>query len=106
MTETPFPAAERYTVSYSQLVRDALTELLGRARAVGRGKEFFQAAQQIATRLQIYPQFGEPIMDLPHTKGQIWIGTIGPLVVRYAVYEDRRLVMGGSPLMPLPNTGI
>ncbi len=45
-------------------------------------------------------------MDLPHSSGQIWHGTIGPLVVRYAIYEDRRLVMVGEPLKPLPNSGI
>lgn len=106
MTDVPGSAPERYKVSYSQLVRDSLAELLARAKDAGCGKEFLQAAKEIAELLQVYPQFGEPLMDLPHSSGQIWHGTIGPLVVRYAIYEDRRLVMVGEPLKPLPNSGI
>jgi hypothetical protein len=64
------------------------------------------AAKEIEARLRIYPQFGDPIIDLTHELGQIWIGTIGPLVVRYAIYEDRRLVMVVTPIMPLPNSGL
>ena len=80
--------------------------MLARAKAVGLGKEYLQAAKEMARRLEMYPQFGEPILDLTHESGQIWIGVVGPLVVRYAVYEDRRLVLVVVPIMPLPNSGL
>jgi hypothetical protein len=105
MTEPLLPAPDLYTVSYSQFVRDGLLDLLARARTAGRGKEFVEAARQINARLKIYPQFGEPLFDLPHTSGQIWLGSIGPLAIRYALYENRRLVMVAVPFMSLGGFG-
>jgi hypothetical protein len=75
-----------YQVSYSQYVLNDLRDLLMRARRVGRGQEFLAAARQIHERLRVFPQFGEPLMDLTHESGQIWHGIIGLLVVRYTIY--------------------
>jgi len=91
-----------YKVSYSQRVREELRALLERARDAGHGKEYLEAAKEIAMRLRLYPQFGEPIIDLTHEAARIWIGTVGPLVVRYAIYEDRRLVMVATPITTIP----
>ena len=43
--------------------------------------------------LHVYPQFGEPLMDLTQHSGQVYIGTVPPLMVRYAVLEEMRLVL-------------
>ena len=61
------------------------------------------AAREIAERLRIYPQFGEPISDLTYEKGTICVGAVGPLAVRYAIFEDLRLVMVVVPFMDLAN---
>lgn len=97
--------ATPYTVSYSQRVRDELRDLLLRAKAAGVGKEYLQAAKDMDARLKTYPQFGEPIIDL-HDSGKIWVGVVGPLVVRYAIHEERRLVMVAVPIVTLPNSGV
>jgi hypothetical protein len=93
------PPPEPYKVSYSRHVRDELRTLLERAKAAGHGKEYLEAAREIASRLRIYPQFGEPLLDLTYQRGTMWISTIGPLVVRYAIYEDRRVVVVATPIM-------
>ncbi len=105
MSNEPLPPPAPYKVSYPQHVRDELQRLLQRARTAGQGKVFLDAAREIDSRLRVYPQFGEPILDLTHESGKLWIGTIGPLVVRYAIYEDLRLVMVATPIMPLPEPG-
>jgi hypothetical protein len=94
-----------YTVVYSGLVRDRLRELLGRAIAAGRDAEFVAALSELNRRLHVYPQFGEPSVDLKHELGQIWRGTVPPLVVRYAILEERRIVFVAQPPALLPNSG-
>lgn len=105
MSSSEAPAPVPYKVSYSQRVRDDLRLLIERAQAAGRGKEHLDAAKEIAARLRIYPQFGDPLLDLTHETGKIWIATVWPLVVRYAIYEDLRLVMVATPIMELPKPG-
>jgi hypothetical protein len=61
--------------------------------------------KELERRLRIYPQFGEPERDLSQEAGQIYNGTVPPLVVGYAVFEDRRLVFVGSAPRLLPNAG-
>ena len=58
-------------------------------------------------RLGIYPQFGEPLMDLVREPGQIWIGIVRALTMRYAVYDDQRavVVMALPVLLRAPRTG-
>jgi len=63
-----------------------------------------EALESLDYRFQVYPQFGEPIIDLRVETGQILLGTAGMLVVRYAIYEERRLVVVTSPMV-LPNSG-
>ncbi len=105
MTEA-FGAPAPYQVSYSGLVRAAMRQLVARARLSGHAPEVIAAIKEIDRRLHIYPQFGEPKINLTYEPGQIWTGTVPPLVVRYAVYEERRLVIVSVPLAPLPGSGI
>jgi hypothetical protein len=102
----PADAPIPYRVVYSERVREELRELVARARASGLGPEVLAAVKEIDRRLRVYPQFGEPLVELTHEPGQVWVGAVGPLVVRYALYEERRLVMVAVPLAPMPGLGL
>jgi len=94
-----------YRVSYSERVRQELLSLADRAREGGYGPQFFAALRKIDRCLRIYPQFGDPLMDLTQSSGQIRVGVVPPLVMRYTVYEDLRLVIVAAlPGLP-PNHG-
>ena len=102
MNDPPIP----YHVSYSRRVRDEFVNLVGRARPVGLAAEVLAAAREIDRRLRIYPQFGDPLLDLSVEPAQLWIGVVPPLVVRYVLDEQRRLVLVVSPFQPLANLGL
>jgi hypothetical protein len=74
-------------------VRAALREFAATARAAGHSREAAAALKELDHRLHVYPQVGEPIMDLTQESGQVCIATMPPLMVRYAIYEERRLVV-------------
>jgi hypothetical protein len=93
-------------VVYSERVRKALRDLLVRARERGLGPQVLGALKEIDCLLHVYPQFGEPLADLTQEPGQVWIGTVAPLVVRYAIYDELRLVIVAVPVMPLPGSGL
>lgn len=57
----------------------------------GDGEGFLAAVTEFHRRLTIYPQFGEPLMDLSRQSGRIWIATVPPVTMRYAVFEELRL---------------
>jgi hypothetical protein len=95
-----------YRVIYSEFVRGELLRLFDRAKARGLGRQVYDAVQAINDRLRIYPQFGEPLYDLKLEPGQVWLGTVPPLTVRYVLIEARRLVMVVIPFTPLPGCGL
>jgi hypothetical protein len=95
-----------YHVAYSERVREGLRELADRAKVRGLGRAFLAALKDLDRRLRIYPQFGEPLYDLKLEPGQMWIGTIPPLTIRYVLDEQRRQVTVVSPLTPLPGSGL
>ena len=75
-------SAEPYHVVYSEKARDELRTLVTRARnsdraAVSRpgpgshSQQVLGAATEINRRLEIYPQFGEPLSNLQIESGQI-----------------------------------
>jgi hypothetical protein len=105
VTDTPDTPAP-YRVVFSERARQSIRELAARARAVGLGEQVLDAVKEIDRLLRLYPQFGDPLADLAHEVGQSWVGAIHPLVVRYAVYDERRLVVVAVPLLPLPGTGL
>jgi hypothetical protein len=80
-------------VVYSGVVRAAVREFAAAARAAGRSREAAAALTDLDRRLHIYPQFGEPILDLTQKSGQVCVAAVPPLLVRYAIYEERRLVV-------------
>ncbi len=79
-----------YRVSYSVRVRERLVELAAAARIRGDGEEFVAALREFDRRLRVYPQFGDPLIDLLAVAGQVRLGTVPPLAMRYGVLQDRR----------------
>jgi len=64
------------------------------ARQRGDGEAFLAALKEFDRRLSIYPQFGEPLIDLTHEGGQVWVGIVRPLAMRYGVFTGS-LTNGG-----------
>jgi len=74
------------------------------ARERGDGEAFLAALKKFHRRLSVYPQFGEPLLDLTQESGQVWIGTVRPLAMRYGVFDDRRVVMVAALPVLLPKS--
>ena len=87
--EEPAP----YHVTYSGRVRQRLSELAAAARERGDGEAFLAALRDFDRRLRVYPQFGDPLSDLRAELGQVRLGVVPPLAMRYGVLEERRLVL-------------
>jgi hypothetical protein len=85
-------APQPYHVTYSERVRRRLVALAKTARARADGPAFVAALEEFDRRLHIYPQFGDPQCDLTREPGQVRIGIVPPLTMRYAVFEERREV--------------
>jgi hypothetical protein len=100
VSETAVP----YQVVYSARVRQHLLELADKAAQRGDGEAFLAALKEFHRRLSVYPQFGDPLVDLTNEPGQVRIGIIRPLCMRYGIYEDRRLVMVAAPPVLLPKS--
>lgn len=82
----------RYRVIYSAAVLLRLREIGQVARARGDGPIFLAALEALRQRLEVYPQFGEPLHDLVQGNGQVYVGIIRPISIRYGVREDLRMV--------------
>jgi hypothetical protein len=83
-------------VFYAGRVRERLLALADVTRDRGDDDEFIAALREFDRRLRVYPQFGDPLSDLTNDPGQIRIGIIQPLSMRYAVFEERREVSVGA----------
>ncbi len=86
--DTPQP----YELNLSVEVYAKLLELATTARDRGDGERYLAALKEFHRRLRVYPQFGDPLVDLVHQSGHIRIGIIPPLSMWYAVLEEQRLV--------------
>lgn len=96
----------RYRVCYSERVRNELKKLIARANERGLGSQVLDAVKEMDRRLSSEPLFGEPLIDLSLEPSQMRIGTVPPLVVRYAVYPEKRLVIVSIPIETLPRSGL
>jgi hypothetical protein len=97
-SEPPAP----YQVAYSDAVKLRLREMADAAFARGDGAAFTAALAEFDRLLRLYPQFGDPQIDLGAEPGVIYVGIIRPLSMRYGVYEGRRLVLVAAPPVLLP----
>jgi len=93
-----------YRVVYSERVRQRLLALADVARERGDGDAFVAAVKEIHRRLCLYPQFGEPLFDLTQEAGQVWLGIVRPLSMRYGVLDERRVVMVSELPVLLPKS--
>src|SRR5213080_1283469 len=93
-----------YRVTYSERVRQRLLALANVARERGDGETFLAALKEFHRRLCLYPQFGEPLIDLKQESGQVWIGIVRPLAMRYGVFDERRVVMVAALPVLLPKS--
>lgn len=93
-----------YEVTFSGRVIDALRELVSRNPT--HKSQLVAALREIERRLQIYPQFGQPLWDLAVDPAQLWIGVVPPFVIHYILDESQRRVVVALPPRPLPHTGI
>jgi hypothetical protein len=91
-------------VSYSERVRQRLLALADIARQRGDGEAFVAAIKEFHRRLCIYPQFGEPLIELQQEPGQVYIGVVRPLAMRYGVLDERRLVVVAALPVLLPKS--
>jgi hypothetical protein len=91
-------------VVYSERVRQRLLALADAARERGDSEAFLAALIEFDRRLSIYPQFGEPLIDLTQELGQVWIGIIRPLAMRYGVLDEQRIVMVAATPVLLPKS--
>lgn len=73
------PPPMPYRVEYSERVRQRLLALADIARQRRDAEEFLAALKKFDRLLHIYPQFGEPLVDLQKEPGQVWIGIVRPL---------------------------
>jgi hypothetical protein len=99
-TAEPVP----YRVVYSDRVRQRLLALADVARERGDGDAFLAALKEFDRRLCLYPQFGEPLVDLKREAGQVWIGVVRPLAMRYGILDERRIVMVAALPVLLPKS--
>jgi hypothetical protein len=91
-------------VVYSERVRHRLLALADVARERGDGEAFLAALKEFHRRLCLYPQFGEPLIDLTHEFGQVWIGIVRPFAMRYGVFDEKRIVMVAALPVLLPKS--
>src|SRR4051794_37309692 len=91
-----------YRLVYSEVVKRCLRELSDAAFARGDGPAFTAALKEFDRLLRIYPQFGDPQIDLEIGGGQIRLGIIRPLSMRYGVNEERRIVFCAAAPVLLP----
>ena len=103
----PSDAVPPYRVVYSDRRRAHVKQLLERASQQGRFAELAQAIRDIDTRLHWVPlDFGEPLQDYLELRIVELVGVVSPLVVKYGIDEDRRIVYISLPFGLLPKSGL
>ena len=82
-----------YSVHMSAGTKSVVKTLHQQAIQAGIGREYLAAFRQIIARLSQDPlTFGEPLYRLPALRMLVRQAAVLPLVVDFAVHEDRRLV--------------
>src|SRR5436305_1917819 len=82
-----------YQVHCSGAIAEGLRQLQRQTNSGTRKRAIAAAFRRIVERLKLHPfEFGEPSYRLPGLRLQIRTCIVGPLVVHFAVSEDRPLV--------------
>jgi hypothetical protein len=82
-----------YQVVYSERVRQRLLALADVARERGDGEAFLAAVKEFHRRLCLYPQFGEPLIELTQEMSRVWLGIIRPSPCATGSFDEKRVVM-------------
>jgi hypothetical protein len=100
----PTQGGQGYEVHGSQKIVEDFRRVQRQAAAEGRGEQALSAVKRIYRQLQQHPtDAGEPAYRLPGLRMQVRTIVIRPLVVDYAVCEDRPIVfIKGVKLLPAP----
>ena len=86
-------AGDAYEVHNSALIAQAFLRLQRQAAREGRGEELLQATRAVHERLRDNPtEFGEPLYQLPALRMSVRCAIVRPLVIDFAVCEDRPVV--------------
>ena len=89
----PGNGARRFEVHCSVALAATIRRVHRQAWRQGRGRAFTRAFRQIVRRLELDPSdTGEPAYRLPGLRMQVRTAVVRPLVVDFAVCEDRPLV--------------
>jgi hypothetical protein len=95
-------SAAPYRLVYSEAVKRCLRELSDAAFSRGDGPVFTAALKEFDRLLRLYPQFGDPLSDLQAGGGQVRLGIIRPISMRYGVNENLRIVFCATLPVLLP----
>lgn len=95
-----------YQVHNAERITKVIRRLYRRAFREGRHVEFLTALDQIQERLATSPTtFGEPLYRLPYMRIEIRHAIVRPLVIDFAVSEERPVVfIKGVQLLPMPTS--
>lgn len=79
-----------YRIAFSEAISDEARRLQRQASREGRGPAFLAAFRKITERLQDDPtNFGDPNYRLPALRLQLRTAIVPPILVHFAVSEDR-----------------
>ena len=83
-----------FQVRHSKKILELIKKLHQTAHLQGRGQQFLDALRFVYERLQRDPRdLGEPLYRLPALHLVIFHVLVKPIVVDYAVHEERPLVL-------------
>jgi len=89
----PVSNGGQYEVHGSGMIARTLKQIQKRAKEEGRGEQVLSAMRRIWHQLSFAPlEFGEPLYRLPALRLQVRHGAIGPLLIYFAVHDDKPLV--------------
>ena len=93
---------QRYEVHCSGAIAKELLQIQKRAKAEGRGDAVLVVIRALHNRLVHDPlELGEPLYHLPKLRLQVRHCALGPLLLDFAVHEDKPLVfIKGAALLP------
>jgi hypothetical protein len=90
---TPQDGNGPYTLDFSHATAEELRKLQRRAARRGQGTAFASAFRRIIGALRRNPNaVGEPLYRLPALRLQVRTVVVSPLLIDFAVSEDRPLV--------------
>jgi len=89
----PANGSRRFAVHCSGAITEIIRRVHRQAWRQGRGKAVTRAFRQVIRRLETDPlHLGEPAYRLPGLRMQVRTAIVRPLVIDFAICEDRPLV--------------